>query len=232
MFEFLQNKIVNRVRQYGYTTASKQLCRIVYRRLYLANVDIIFMHLTFAGHIYHDSCIKPLTLERLQQVSKSGVLEKSDIDLLLSFQAEGSQGVCAVIDGELAGYAWVQSGGLYSFGRSGKLLVTSPFAVLKNLYVLPKYRGRGIGRKLNEARLAIIPADRIPVVFIIPENQIAIRNWEIFGFQRIIQVKCWRWLAGSWHMKIDRLSEHEYVESMEKALIKGNREKLEQKTDS
>lgn len=218
----IQDKIINRVRQFGLQATLLQILRAVFRGLYHFNEDIIFINTKYGEDFHLDPCIKPLTYDVLQRVSNKKILDDTTIQLLSGFIAEGSHGVCAIIEGKFAGYAWIQYNGIYRFGRSGRMAIPKGYAVLKNLYVLPEFRGHRLGRKLNEARLSLIPANCVPVVFILPENRVAIRNWEIFGFQKALQIKCWRWFKGPWHMKLERFAKGEHVYRLEKALIESN----------
>ncbi|MCD6474798.1 MAG: hypothetical protein J7K85_00875 [Anaerolineaceae bacterium] len=226
MYGFIQEKIINRIRQYGFRVGMVQILRAMLRTMYHVNTDIIFIIPDFKGHAYHDPCIEQLTHERIRQAAGEGALNEADVSLLSSFLAEGSQGVCAVINGKLAGYGLVQYEGEYRFGRTGRMIIPPKYAVAKNLFVFSEFRGQRLGQRLNEARLALIPAGYIPVGFIIPENRFAIRNWEMFGFQRVLQIKCWCWLASRWHIKIVRLAGGKYVDELEQVLIEGNSEKL------
>ena len=226
MYGFIQEKIINRIRQYGFRVGMVQILRAMLRTMYHVNTDIIFIIPDFKGHVYNDPCIEQLTHERIRQAAVEGALSEAEASLLSDFFADGLRGVCAVINGKLAGYGWVQCKGEYRFGRTGRMIIPPKYTIVKNLFVLPEFRGCGVGQKLNEARLAIIPAGQVPVVFIIPENRFAIRNWEMFGFQRSLKVKCWQWFSGDWQMKIERLAEGEYVAELERALIVENCEKF------
>ena len=143
--------------------------------------------------------------------------------MLTAFLEEGSRGLCAEIDEPLAGYAWIQFGGRYVFGRNGKLEIPPKYAIVKNLWVSPEFRGQNIGQKLNAARLALVPAGHIPMVFIIPENRYAIRNWERHKFQRVLEINEWRWFKGAWKMNVKHLTESPEAESLVSALERGNK---------
>ena len=142
--------------------------------------------------------------------------------LLIRFIDDGCQGICARVDDKLGGYAWIQTSGVYSFGRSGRLTIPKQMAFAKNLMVKPDFRGRKIGQKLNVARLALMPSDYIPIVFIIPENRYAIRNWKKYGFKRMVLVRRFCWFSGEWHMRITRLSNNDVTDVLVKALEAGS----------
>jgi len=65
--------------------------------------------------------------------------------------------------------------------------------VLKNLLVFPECRGRSLGKYLNQACIAAIPAGHTPIVFVMTENRIAIRNVKMFGFKEILIVTRTTW---------------------------------------
>jgi GNAT superfamily N-acetyltransferase len=222
MHGFIQNKITNRIKQYGSNAAFVQFTRAILRWLYKLERYIVFIIPAFKGYTYNDSCIALMTEERIVYAIKNGELETTQAHLLNGFLKEGSKGVFADVEGKLAGYAWIQFEGVYRFGITGKFNIPSKYAVMKNLYVFPMHRGHKVSTKLNAARLALIPAGHTPVVFIIPENKYAIRNWAQYGFRRILSVKRWRWICGSWKMCIKRLADHDEAFVLEKALQEAN----------
>ncbi len=160
----------------------------------------------FRGFAFSDSSVKSLDKERIDAALLSGQVEPDTGRLLHELLGDGSQGLYAEIEGKIAGYAWIQRKGEYRWGPSGRLSIPDNYVIFKNLFVCPAYRGQKTGQKLNAARLAQTEAGKVPTVFIIPENRYAIRNWEKYGFQRVAEVKQWRWAGGVWHMKVRRLT--------------------------
>jgi predicted GNAT family acetyltransferase len=61
----------------------------------------------------------------------------------------------------------------------------TPYSVqLGNIYVSPKYRGRGIGRALTTAVvLGAIKTQRVPTLFVNEENTLARKLYESIGFE-------------------------------------------------
>ena len=47
----------------------------------------------------------------------------------------------------------------------------------------PQFRDGTWGKSSTLPAWRLCPADRVPVVFIVPDNRYAIRNWEEYGFQ-------------------------------------------------
>lgn len=101
---------------------------------------------------------------------------------------ENTYAVIAYCDNRIAGWGFVQKAGIYSYGRY-KYSIPDKTYMLKNLYVVPKFRGRSIGKVVNQARINSIPSDCTPMVFVITENHFAIRNLEIFGFKKGVLLK-------------------------------------------
>ncbi|NIL97524.1 MAG: GNAT family N-acetyltransferase [Planctomycetales bacterium] len=200
-------RLHNRVRQYGALASGKQLLRVLVRRAYGSQTKLVFVMPDFSGYAFQHPGIVSLTNGRVTRAVEAGELSAETARLLSGFLAEGSAGICAEVDGCLAGYAWVQRGGEYRFGYAGRLMIPPGYAVAKNLFVFPKFRGKRLARKLNEARLTLIPAGTIPVVLIIPDNRYAIRNWEPLGFRRVAEVTHSRWMDGPWQTSIRTLAD-------------------------
>lgn len=215
----MQERIVNRIRQYGLYSAVLQLAKATIRPIYQENRDLVFVIPNFSGYSFSSAKIIRMSHERIEKALATGELDQTHAALLTGFLDAGCQGVCAEVEGRLAGYAWVQLTGEYTFGRTGRMSIPPQFALFKNLFVLPDYRGMRFGPKLNAARLALVPAGYTPVVFIIPDNRYAIRNWEHYGFQRVIEVKRWQWLqSGTWRTRLSRLSDHSVTVPLLQAL--------------
>jgi len=215
--------LVNRVRQFGLPSAAAQIVRAAMRPLVQTNRELVFIIPGFKGYEFHDPCISPLTAERLERAAAAGELDESQARLLRGFIAEGSLGICAEVDGRLAGYGWMQFAGEYRYGPWGRLPIPLNYAIAKNHMVLPAYRGCKLGPKLNAARLAMISAGKIPVGFIIPGNRYAIRNWEALGFQRVLQVRQTWCLRGRVRTSVSWLNRREEAESLYRALVESNR---------
>jgi GNAT superfamily N-acetyltransferase len=210
------------MRQYGCTAALAQIVLAAVRPVYQVDSSIAFIILDFQGYAFSDSRIVSLTFERIQQAADEHELRPHEINLLSGFLREGCRGVCAEVDGGLAGYGFVQFEGDYRFGHVGSMRIPEHCAVLKNLFVFPRYRGRRLHQKLSEALLSLVPPDWLPCGLIIPENRIAVRNWEKCGFQRVFEVSHRRWLGGQWQMRINRLAECSAAEKLERAMVAGH----------
>jgi len=225
MRKFFREKIINRVRQYGFRSALVQMIRALIRLLYKVDQHIVFIIPEFAGYSFSDRAIKPLTTERIIQAVQKGDLEQGEGDVLTGFLVEGCVGVCAMIDGRLAGYSWTQFKGEHKFGRAGLLMTPAHYAIIYHTFVLPEYRGHELYRKLVAACMSLIPAGHIPFAFVMPENRIPIRNLEKIGFRRVLQVKRWRWFLGRWHMAVYQMTDGLHAVQLEQALIEGHSKK-------
>lgn len=88
----------------------------------------------------------------------------------------------------IAGWGFVQRSGRYSYSRYTYDLPRGTY-MLKNLYVMPDFRGRSIGKELNIARIKSVPDRYLAMVFVIDVNKYAIRNLEMFGFFKVIRFR-------------------------------------------
>lgn len=211
------------VRLYGVVAAGRRALGALVRPVYRIDRNIVFIIPDFAGEEFDDPLIRPITRERIQKACRDGDVSPDEARLLGGFLDEGSRGVHAEIDGTLAGYAWVQGRGEYHFGRVGKTAIPHGYVFAKNLFVSSQFRGRKLGQKLNAARLSLVPADRVPVVFIIPDNRYAIRNWEEYGFRPVLEVRQSRRLGGRWKTRVTRLSECAKADALLEAITEASR---------
>jgi len=174
----------DRVRQFGLPSAVMQLFRALVRPLWMVNREVI---LAISNHKPGtdpaDSTLLTLTVEMVENWAERGALAEDQKERLLRFLDSGCHGIAADVDGAMAGYGFVQPDGIYEFGRSGKLQIPENMMLLKNLLVLPAFRGRSLGKFLNQARISSIPEGHIPIVFVMQENRFAIRNLKMFGFE-------------------------------------------------
>lgn len=95
-------------------------------------------------------------------------------------------------DLEVCGWGFVQTKGISDYARY-KYYIPQKTQLLKNLYVNPVYRGRSIGKIINEQRLNCIPTSVTPTVFVMVSNKYAIRNLKMYGFEIQLKVKDTLW---------------------------------------
>lgn len=192
-YQWFQDKWVHRVRQFGLRAACAQAARAALRPAFEVKRDLVMIIPNHEPRPVELPEIRPMAAEDVEAATERGELDARRRALLLGFLGEGSRGFLAEVDGRLAGYAFVQPAGVYQFAGSGRLRIPERVMVLKNLLVFPAFRGRSLGKKLNEARIAAIPQDYTPCGFVIPENRFAIRNLRLFGFQECLLVRRATW---------------------------------------
>jgi ribosomal protein S18 acetylase RimI-like enzyme len=188
-----KEKWSDRVKQYGYRAALSQVVRAMIRPVYDVREDVVLAkdNKKYTASTYSEICC--LNEGVIKNAIKIGQISQRKGDLLIQSLNEDSYGYAAIIDNYFAGYAIVQTKGTYSFAKTGKLIIPSDMVILKNLFVDPKYRGKSIGKKLNEVRVASVPAGKILIVFVMTENRIALRNQKIIGFKEILIIKRSTW---------------------------------------
>ena len=182
---FVGNRFFNRMRQYGYRFAFYQIASAMFRWIYQLG-HIVFVIPDFHGWVFYDPSIISLTPERIQQAGDAKEVSMDVKRLLSGFTTEWCSGVYAEVHGSLNGYGFAQFEGRYCFGCVEEMIIPPTHVVLKNLFVFPGYRGRKLGQRLIEPLFAFIPSECLSVGLIIPENRVAVRNWERHSFRRII----------------------------------------------
>jgi len=198
ILQFIRVNITYRIRQFGLVNAVRQLIRFFIRPIYIKNEDnvlAIIQRKPISPELY--SNVMPLTIELISSNRTKWGIDEKKASVWINLLKNGCKGFVVEKDGEIAGYGFVQFTGVYKFGRTGKFMIPHSTAVLKNLFVDYKYRGQGIGKQINAARIASIPENYIPIGFVIPENKYAIRNLKMYGFEEILKIKRSIWL-GRW----------------------------------
>ena len=153
--------------------------------------------------------IRPMTYEDVENIAKRGELSESQRAALYNFLDDGCLGFFAEIDGCPAGYGFVQTSGVYNFGRAGCLHIPEGMMVLKNLFVFQDFRGQSLGKKLIQACIASIPAGQTPTAFVMPENRVNIRNLKMFGFQEILAVRRTAWFKSRTRQTVEVLGDED-----------------------
>jgi hypothetical protein len=195
---WLRDNWVDRVRQYGVGTALRQMARALIRPVVQTDRELVLAK-PDRNAVVQDEWpeIHTLSPEVVAQAEIKGAITGSLARRLRRFLAEGCWGFMAQVDESFAGYAFIQPCGTYTFGPGGRFEIPSNMVVLKNLFVFSDFRGYSLGKKFNQARLAAVPTDRIPAVFVMCENRYAVRNLRLAGFEEMLQVTLRRWF-GRW----------------------------------
>lgn len=191
--QWFQEKWVHRVRQFGLRAACAQAARAALRPVVEVKRDLVMIIPNHEPRPVELPGIRPMAAEDVEAAAERGELDARQRALLLGFLEEGSRGFLAEVDGRLAGYAFVQLAGRYPFARTGRLEIPERMMVLKNLLVFSAFRGRSLGKRLNQVRIASIPAGWTPVAFVMTENRFAIRNLTVFGFEESLIVRRTTW---------------------------------------
>ena len=192
------------------------------RRVCRVDRFVIFIIPKFSGQVFEDPSLTSVTRERIQRAAAAGDVDEAEAESMMTLIGQGCRGIGAEIDGRLAGHAWIQFEGEYRFGQCGRMAIPPKHAVAKNLFVFSRFRGHDLGSKLNVARLAMIPAGHTPVGFIIPENRYAIRNWERYGFERVLAWRQSLWFGRARHASITRLGQCSEADALFRALQEAN----------
>jgi hypothetical protein len=194
--QWFQEKWVDRVRQFGLFASFAQALRAAVRPVWRINHDLI---LAILDHKPNEQPVYPeiidMTAEKIEAAVNRGELTGQQKTSLYNFLAEGCRGFIAEVNGRLAGYAFIQPAGTYTITDTSRMQIPAGMMILKNLLVFPEFRGHSLGKKLNQARIAAIPADQTPIVFVIMENRFAIRNLMMFGFEEILIVTKVTWFG-------------------------------------
>ncbi|MBK1654992.1 hypothetical protein CKO29_09790 [Allochromatium vinosum] len=194
MAAWFQDKWTNRVRQFGLRAALAQAARAALRPVWEAKRDLVMAIPDHRPEPVDHAEIRRITREDVEAAADRGELTERQRTLLTGFFDEGCYGFLAEVGGRLAGYAFVQPAGAYTWAGSGRFQIPEGMRMLKNLLVFPGFRGHSLGKKLNQARIASIPADQTPIVFVMTENRFAIRNLKLFGFEEMLVVTRTTWL--------------------------------------
>ena len=190
----LLQKIIYDYRQFGLVVLIQHTTNAVLRPVFREKKSIVYQ-----------MTVAPVpTPENVIEISKKSLekysIPEKDYILFLKNLEAGDRGFAYIVDNVIAGSGWIQEQGEYVFGKVGRLRILRNMAILKNLFVYPQYRGRGIAAKLNQGQLAAIP-QKTAVVFIIPENRYAIKNWIKFGMKPYLSISMSSFLHGKWKLR-------------------------------
>ena len=188
-----RESLKTRVRLFGLFGATGLLVR----RLAAVFVEVRTQNVYVSNHHENTICDDPdiglVCKDDITSAVQRGDIPAEEGRRLTQLIESGCIGCWAEIDGHFAGHAWIQVSNVYHFDKRGTFTIPDNIVVMRNLLVYPSFRGRGLAGRLNAARLAHVPPGHIPIVFIMPENRYAIRNWEKYGFAAVVFVRriCW-----------------------------------------
>ncbi|EFK09723.1 conserved hypothetical protein [delta proteobacterium NaphS2] len=187
--DFVEKKVILRIRQFGWRTSVIQGLKSVIRPIYQNDTDLIFIcpkRPEIPKESYRE--VQLLTLEKLEERKTAWGLLRIDEQRLRNFLNQGCMGFLIEKGEQLAGYAFIQTSGTYPFGKNGQFIVPDKVAVFKNQFVFPAFRGQRLTFQLNAARSSSIPTEKVPIVFVLPENKYAIRSLKKRGFFATLKV--------------------------------------------
>lgn len=137
--------------------------------------------------------VKIYNSNSIDQFLQSGVNIPEDLKRQISKFIHESTLIVYLDDLEVCGWGFVQTKGISDYA-SYKYYIPQNTQLLKNLYVNPVYRGKSIGKIINEQRLNCIPMSVTPTVFVMVANKYAIRNLQLYDFEIQLKVKDSLWL--------------------------------------
>jgi len=200
---FLQKNLIDRWLQFGGKAALRQTLSFPFRFLCKKKQSIVL--------IVENHNRPPQTVEGAQRVTfplidaarRREMLSDIDAQRFRNFLDSGCLGFWIEQEGQICGHAFVQMEGIYTFGQTGAYRLPPNTAMLRNLEVYSRFRGRGLGPQLNRLRLGAIPEGYIPMGLVIPENRYALRNLQALGFDPVMLVTrhtwCRRWTRQRLH---------------------------------
>ncbi len=177
------------MRQFGYKASIDRSIKALLRPIIRIEKFIVLAIIQHKPVVYSiDSEITFLTKDVAQKAYAANQLNVHHFKVVRKHLQEDCQGFAAFNDNKLTGYAFIQQSGVYNYGQRGKFNIPENVMVLKNLFVMPEYRGQSIGKKLNEARINFIPKGYIPVGFVVRDNKYALRNLKQLGFKTLLDI--------------------------------------------
>lgn len=179
----------DKLRQFGVTAIVIQCAKKLFGSIWSVETFIVYDIPEPDDIDRHESECKEISLESLDIYVESGDLNSAEGAMLSSFLHNQDVGLAIELDGQLAAFGFVQKHGSYRFGRSGCLIIPPGVVIMKNLHVMPKFRGRGLGVLINYSRRKTVPQGDRAIVFVVSHNRIAKKNWVNMGASPIMQVE-------------------------------------------
>lgn len=162
--------------------------------------------------------IKVFDAKSIEQLKGSNIDLPSALSRQINNFIENSRVVLYILDNQIAGWGFVQESGISDYAQY-KFRIPSQTELLKNLFVIPSFRGKSIGKYINEHRIKTVSEDKIPIVFVMTENKYAIRNLKLFGFKMQVKVVDKVWFGNRHKRNITLLSNHSSAEKIESGFL-------------
>lgn len=195
LINFIQDKFVNRIRQFGIVPAILQLLAIPFRPVIRISRDVILAIPEHDPELYQNnySEILPLNSTMVIEAKIRGDIDNDLAEKMNNFLKDGCIGYFAYSKNKLAGYGFIQQNGSYKLNNNVCFKIPDNIMILKNLHVFSEYRGKSIAKKLIYKRISVIPSGYVPVSFVMVENKYSIRNLKLIGFREIAIVRIITW---------------------------------------
>jgi len=198
----MKNKILNIYRQFGKKSLLWRIIRSLIRPIIDLNKYIILIVPIHKSKPCSKETVKALEYEDIEEMYIKAMISRQLSIQLKNFLANGSYGYLFKENKVIKGYAFVQNEGEYEFGRLGKFYLGEKFYAIKNLFVFPQFRGQSVGKILNIVRLSGIPSEKIPVGFVVHDNRYALRNLEMYGFEKCIKIRTLTFLRKYYKLQV------------------------------
>ena len=203
---WFQDKWINRVRQFGLHAAFRQILLAIVRPVWQIRKNLVMAIPEHQPDKQPEHAeILDMTPHTVRNAVELGQLNERQQALLQSFLTTGCKGFFCQSDNHIAGYAFIQPAGTYVFAGSGRFQIPDGMMIFKNLLIFPQFRGHSLGKKLHQARIASIPADQTPIVFVMPENRFAIRNLKMYGFEEMLTITRITWFKKKTIQRIGKI---------------------------
>ena len=191
-------KIKNRIKEFGYIGSFKRFFYVLVRPIVRIKTNIV---LAIPNHISKNKFDKTklLNKNKINLLLKNGEINLDQANRFIRFLESNCYGFYNEKEEKLAAWGFIQNKGKYQYGME-EYQIPKEIYILKNLFVLPEYRGKSLGKFINTARINSIPNGCLPVGFVIPENRYALRNLKMLGFKEFILVEHAVWF-NKWKRK-------------------------------
>lgn len=213
--------MLDKIKQYGFYHFLRRAILYCLRLFVFYEKYIVFEMPNFRSRRNLDHELMIFDKEELENLKIKKAISIQDYEKYIRFLSDGDLGVAVLMNGSVAGTGWVRLSGSYEYGCGLSMDIPDHVVVMKNLFVNPEYRGKGIGKVLNKARLSLVAEGVMPIVFIVYDNKVAIRNWLGLGFKSALEVSVYKFFGRYLRIHSCRFSNSEAAIRIEKSLLSG-----------
>jgi N-acetylglutamate synthase-like GNAT family acetyltransferase len=196
------HEIINRIKQFGFKTTLVQILKFLFRPIYRNESEIVLARLVHNNYtnnqVDKDINVGIINQKHIEYIKRMNLISTEHIELFEKFISQSDYGIIVDIDSKVAGYAFIQKDGIYTFSRSrGAINISNKVMVIKNLFVFPEYRGKSIGNQLVRVCIDKIPNSVVPISFVLSENIPSLRIFRRLNFDEILKITITEYL-GYW----------------------------------